>query len=267
MTFLARPVLALSGPISPNFFDPFIFGESIPNCAEEYTSTTGNATCVSVLLRLTFGLGPVSRESIVGSGDPGTTPFLTAVRLDLGLVLGSTVSVAERDIDCLEEVDFSLRRASTVDPCADPGNGFRRVVVLDLTIPAPCLGSAETVPLGLRSGDEGGEIRAVVVKKERTLSATRLILALARLWDFVRVGGGPSGLSTMGMVVRGSCGGGVDWRISPSTFCGEEMGAMGLGTTFLEEAEEGRRWRRRVAVLSPEAERFLVIDMPPLLGG
>jgi hypothetical protein len=181
--------------------------------------------------------------------------------------LGRTVSVAEREIDCFEEVDFSLRRASTVDPCADPGNGFRRVVVLDLATPAPCLGSTETVPLGLRSGDEGGEIRAVVVKKERTLSATRLILALARLWDFVRVGGGPSGLSTMGIVVWGSCGGGVDWRISPSTFCGDEMGAMGLGTTFLEEAEEGRRWRRRVAVLSPDVERFLVIDMPPLLGG
>ena len=192
---------------------------------------------------------------------------MTAERLDLGLVLGSTVSVAEREIDCFEGVDFSLRRASTVDPCADPGNGFRRVVVLDLTTAATGLASPETVPLGLRSGDEGGEMRAVVVKKERTLSATRLILALARLWDLVRVGGGPRGLSTMGIVVRGSCGGGVACRISPSAFWGEDTGAMGLGTTLLEEADEGRRWRKRVAVLSPEANRFLVIDMPPPLGG
>jgi hypothetical protein len=84
-------------------------------------------------------------------------------------------------MDCFDEVDFSLRRVRTVDPCADPGNGFRRVVVLVLTTPAPCLGSVGTVPLGRRSGDEGGETRAVVVKKEKNLSAARLILALARL--------------------------------------------------------------------------------------
>ena len=42
---------------------------------------------------------------------------------------------------------------------------------------------------------------------------------------------------------------------------------MGLGSTFLEEAEDGRRWRSRVAVLSPEPERPFVIDMAPLLGG
>jgi len=67
--------------------------------------------------------------------------------------------------------------------------------------------------------------------------------------------------------VRESCGGGVDWRISPLTFWREDTGAVGLGSTFLEEADDGRRWRSRVAVLSPEAERPFVIDMAPLLGG
>ena len=106
---------------------------------------------------------------------------MTAERLDFGLVV-PTFSDGEPEIDCFEEVDFSLLLARTVDPCAEPGKGFRRVVVFDLPIVPPCLGSEETGPLGLRSGEETGETRVVVVvKKDKTLSATRPILALPRL--------------------------------------------------------------------------------------
>jgi hypothetical protein len=95
----------------------------------------------------------------------------------------AALSVVAWEMDCFGAVAFSLLRARTVEPCEDPGNGFRRVVVLDRTIPPPAagLGSAGGVPLGLLSGEETGETRVVVVKKDRTLSATRLILALARL--------------------------------------------------------------------------------------
>jgi hypothetical protein len=73
-------------------------------------------------------------------------------------------------------------------------------------------------------------------------------------------------LSTDGIEVRGSCGGGVDCRISPSTFWREDTGAVGMGSTILEEEEE-RRWMRRAAVRSPEVERPFVIGIAPLLGG
>jgi len=117
---------------------------------------------------------------MVCADEAAAIPFLTAERLDLGLVV-ATCSDAEREIDCFEEVDFSLLRARTVDPCAEPGKAFRRVVVLDLPIVPPCLDSEVTVPLGRRSGEETGETRVVVVKRDKTLSATRLILALPRL--------------------------------------------------------------------------------------
>jgi len=149
-------------------------------------------------------------------------------------------SVGDRVSEVLE---LSRFRARTVEPCAEPSTGFRRVVVLERVTPLRERTESEARMLGRRSGEEVGEGSFVVVKKLKTLSATMLILALARLWVLLRWGGGPvvAGVvvaavvvvvvvvggrtgSMVGMVVervratRISCGGVLDWRIWPSTF-------------------------------------------------
>ena len=85
-----------------------------------------------------------------------------------------------------EDLELSRFRARTVEPGADPNTGFRRVVVLDLFTPLRERTDSETRRLGRRSGEDVGEGSFAVVKKPKTLSATILILALARLWVLLR---------------------------------------------------------------------------------
>ena len=58
---------------------------------------------------------------------------LTGVREVFGPLVGIAVSVTERGMEVFELLfDFSRFLARSVDPVADPGKGFRRVVVCDL---------------------------------------------------------------------------------------------------------------------------------------
>jgi hypothetical protein len=104
--------------------------------------------------------------------------LLTGERV-AALGLAETVgSVGER---VNEAFDVSRFRARTVDPGADPRTGFRLVVVFDLATPLRERTESETKTLVRRSGEDVGEGSFVVVKNPKTLSATILILALARL--------------------------------------------------------------------------------------
>ena len=57
---------------------------------------------------------------------------LTGARVVFGLLVATAVSVTERVIEGFELLfDFSRLLARTVDPVAEPGKGFLRVVVCD----------------------------------------------------------------------------------------------------------------------------------------
>jgi len=146
------------------------------------------------------------------SGDRVTVAALGV--LDFGL---AKISVADRGISVLDDdVDFSRFFERTVPPAAPPNPEVRRTDVFrERFVSSGIVWTAETC----LEGEESGVIGFVVVKKPNTLSATILILALARLWVLLRWGGG--GINSAGGEAFArifSCGGDDNWRISPVTF-------------------------------------------------
>jgi hypothetical protein len=166
MTRDARPLVPLSEETSPDFLLGLVVSGGIiglRSCGVEVARTG------SVLLRA------IRISETAGSAGTGVVSSK-----------GGTTSILGRR--ALEPFDGerSFRRDRTVEPGALPRTAVRRDVVFDLVGKSLLGASLGTCPLNCLCGEETGEDEGFeVVKKLNTLSATMLILALARLCDLL----------------------------------------------------------------------------------